>query len=192
MATGDEPLAAEPAQAREPDAPPAAAGPGDGIMALTEGLERLTVKVEELGRLGQRDADLVDRLHAENQKLRAGELTQAMAPFVRDVMRVHDDIVRLERGNDEADPASGDLSLVRRQLLGVLSRAGLERFDIAGGTAFDPSRHQGVGVVDTQDADADAVVAAMIRCGFAWADGRVLRPAEVTVQRFRPAETTST
>ncbi len=159
----------------------------DEVASIREAVDRLAARVDELARLGARNAELVDRLHAENQKLRGGELSQAMAPFMRDVIRMHDVVVRLD-GGDDATPGPSDLALMRPQLLEVLSRAGVDAFAVGRGEPFDASRHQGVGVVEATGEDAaPGTVASVLRCGFAWSDGRVLRPAEVTVYRSRAA-----
>jgi molecular chaperone GrpE len=156
-------------------APPA--GPDPAVIDRLDGLGR---RLDELARLGAHQRELVDELHADNQKLRAGELFQAQAPLLRDLVRLHDDVERLEAA---AGDGAADLALVRQQLLQVLDRAGVRRYEVMAGDPFDGSRHQGVRSVPATDGAADRTVATMVRCGFERDDGRVLRPADVEVHR---------
>src|SRR5947209_9477437 len=67
----------------------------DAIERLTDALGALDERLAESQRLLAHQTELADRLHAENQRLRAGELRAAQLPLVRDLMRMHDDIGRL-------------------------------------------------------------------------------------------------
>lgn len=160
----------------------------EAVEGLDERLGTLGDRVDELARLGTRTADMNDALYAENQRLRGGELAQAVAPLVRDLVRLHDQVVLLD---GQAAPASGAaggqsaLGDVRVQLLEILSRNGVERFDVASGAPFDAARHQGVASSPTVNQGADRTVVRQIRCGFTHPDGRLLRPADVEVYRYR-------
>jgi molecular chaperone GrpE len=163
-----------------PPAPPLPAPPPGPDPVVIGRLDDLGRRLDELTRLGAHQRVLVDELHADNQKLRAGELFQAQAPLLRDLVRLHDDVERLEAAGGDSAP---DLALVRQQLLQVLDRAGVRRYEVAAGEPFDGSRHQGVRSVPATDGAADRTVASMVRCGFERDDGRVLRPADVEVHR---------
>lgn len=164
------------APAPQEPAPDLAALLGSAMAHMDERFATLDVRVAEVARLGARDRDLVDRLHAENQTLRAGELHQAQAPLLRDLIRLHDDLERLEAASEDGE----DLALVRGQLVAVLARAGADRFSPGEGDAFDAAQHQGRGAVPTEDAARDKRVARLVRSGFR-REGRVIRPAEVEV-----------
>jgi len=62
-----------------------------------------------------------DKLHGENQRLRAGELRGAMLPLVRDLLRLHDDIGRIADATEQVE----DLELMQISLLDALSRNGI-------------------------------------------------------------------
>lgn len=164
----------------EPPAPDLAALLDASVARLDARLETVETRVAELARLGGRDRDLVDRLHADNQTLRAGELDQAQAPLLRDLIRLHDDLERL--GSAAAD--GGDLGIVHSQLVAVLARAGVDRFTPADGEPFDAAQHQGRGTVPTDDPAKARRIARVARAGFR-RGGKTIRAAEVEV--FAPA-----
>jgi hypothetical protein len=90
---------------------PRAAGSGD----LVEELAAVGRRLDELARLRRHDVELVDRLHEENGKLRQGELTEAMGPLLRGLIRLHDQMSSL--GGDDPQSVAG---ILRKQLLQVL------------------------------------------------------------------------
>jgi molecular chaperone GrpE (heat shock protein) len=154
---------------------------GDQDIALV--LANLDSRFEESQRLLGRQVDLVDRLHAENQRLRSGELRAATLPLIRDLLRLHDDIGRLANAG-ETD-ASQDLKVVQISLLDSLARAGVLDYTPAVGESFDPKLHSATGVVATEDEASDRTIAEVIRIGFHWEDGQVLRAADATVFKYR-------
>ncbi len=154
---------------------------GDQDIALV--LANLDSRFEESQRLLGRQVDLVDRLHAENQRLRSGELRAATLPLIRDLLRLHDDIGRLANAG-ETD-ASQDLKVVQISLLDSLARAGVLDYTPAVGESFDPKLHSATGVVATEDEASDRTIAEVIRIGFRWEDGQVLRAADATVFKYR-------
>jgi molecular chaperone GrpE len=82
----------------------------------------------------------------------------------------------------DADPRSivEGVRTLREQALAVVSGLGYQREDEAG-VPFDPTRHEVVGVVDSDGTDtAPGSVAAVVRPGYG-APGHQLRPAAVTV-----------
>ena len=90
---------------------------------------------------------------------------------------------------DRSIAAGGDkgvvegVRLVRSQLMGVLHKYGLERFDVLG-DPFDPRRHDAMSVVDTPSAALDGVVIDQWEPGYRIGD-KLLRPARVVVGRHR-------
>lgn len=177
------------------DAPPPAehdapvediAGPDSELAAA---LASLDGRVAESQRLLGRQSDLVDRLHAENQALRTGELRSAQAPLVRDLLRLHDDVGRMREALGEQN---GDLLLVEQSLLEILERNGVEPFTPERGEPFDAQLHAAVGVEPTDDEALDRTVSGVLRQGFRWDCGDLIRVAEVRAHRFRdPANSAS-
>lgn len=152
----------------------------DGRVAELAGVEG---RLAESQRLLVRQSELADKLHAENQRLRAGELRGAMLPLVRDLLRLHDDIGRIageaERGED--------LELMQTSLLDALARNGVIAVCPEMGAQFDPKRHSAAGVIATDDASLDRSISEVIRLGFQWEDGQAIRVAEVRVYKHTPA-----
>jgi molecular chaperone GrpE (heat shock protein) len=148
--------------------------------ALTEAVEALGVRVAELSRLRDRDAALVERLHADNTALRTGEIVAAMAPLMAGLLRLHDQMASLAAG----DPDS-DAGMLRNQLVQLLdTAAGVTAYAPAVGEPFDASRHSGAGRVPTADPGLDGTVHRVVKPGFARLDGSLVRVAEVEVNRF--------
>jgi molecular chaperone GrpE (heat shock protein) len=161
-------------EAGPPTPPPLSGDPAEQLAALAR-------RVDELTRLRRHDVELVDRLHEENGKLRQGELTEAMGPLLRGLIRLHDQMTSL--GADDPQSVAG---ILRQQLLQVLDIAADVRPYIAvPGSPFDPARHLALRGVGTDDAARDRTVARGVRPGFVRGTSTVLRPAEAEVYRHR-------
>ncbi|WP_250281143.1 nucleotide exchange factor GrpE [Frankia sp. CiP1_Cm_nod2] len=152
---------------------------GPAATAVAGRLDELARRLEELARLRRHDADLVDRLHAENTRLRAGELTEAMSPLLRGLMRLHDQMTSL--GADDGQSVAG---ILRTQLLQIMDVAvDVRPYTAVVGMPFDPARHVGVRRIGTDDAKRDRTIARTVRPGFVRGESIVVRPAEVEVFR---------
>ncbi len=183
---GAEPELGEPASA--------IATPGEGpeqgatmaeapeLGALAASLASLDERLQESQRLLARQSDLVDKLHAENQRLRAGELRAATLPLMRDLLRLHDDIGRLGGDGERRQ----DLEVVQISLLDALARNGITTFQPAVGEQFDPKQHSAAGVRETEDVNLDRSISDVIRVGFHWEDGQSIRVADVRVYKHTP------
>lgn len=145
---------------------------------VASGNARIQRSLDELVRLTRRADDHVAELHAENQRLRAGELAQATLPMVRDLVRLHDEVARLAEASHPE--AKADIELIGTRLLDTLARWGLTPFAPAVGDSLDATKHQGVGRVPSADGEPGAI-ATVRRPGFAHDDGRTFRAAEVEV-----------
>jgi molecular chaperone GrpE (heat shock protein) len=165
-----------PALAEEP-APPAPSGLEDAVASLND-------RLEESQRLLSRQSDLVDRLHTENQELRAGELRNAQLPLIRDLVRLHDDVGRMR---DAAGEHDDDLRVVQESLLDTLARNGVEAYAPDRGEAFDPRLHAAAGTEPTAEESLDKTVIETVRRGFRWDSGDAIRVAEVRAYRYRDA-----
>ena len=118
----------------------------------------------------------------DNYRKRAGReadrrVDEARERLLRDFLEAIDSLERAIA----MDPALADgLAAVLGQLEAILARHGVQRFG-APGERFDPERHQAIAVRATDEAP-DQTVLEVTRSGYAL-DGRVLRPAEVSVAR---------
>jgi molecular chaperone GrpE (heat shock protein) len=151
--------------------------------AVLDDLAVLPSQLSELARLRSRDVDLVDRLHADVTRLRAGEVAAATAPLVLAMLNLHDQMVRL----GALENVAGDAALLRTQLLQALEvTTGVMPYSPEIGEPFDSSRHSGVRRTVTHDAGLDNTVSAVRRLGFQRQDATVLRAADVEVDRYSP------
>lgn len=144
-------------------------------------LDKLDSRLGESQRLLGRQTELTEKLHSENQSLRAGELQSAQMPLVRDVIRLSDD---LERMRSVAAESAVDLALVHESLLDLLTRNGVQVFAPEQGEPFDARLHTVAGREPTDDEKLDRSVAEVVRRGFRWESGEVIRVAEVRAYRF--------
>lgn len=176
-----EPEDAEPATAGEPVLEEENGAPEEPAGEETESvLDRLDTRLAEAQRLLARQTDLTQKLHAENQSLRAGELRGAQMPLVRDLIRLSDD---LERMRAVATESADDLTVLHESLLDVLARNGVEAFGAERGEPFDSRAHSVAGVETTEDERLDKTVAEVVRRGFRWSSGEVIRVVEVRAYR---------
>ncbi|WP_045876175.1 hypothetical protein [Pseudofrankia sp. DC12] len=152
-----------------------------GAGGLAEELATVARRLDELARLRRHDVELVDRLHEENGKLRQGELTEAMGPLLRGLIRLHDQMSSL--GADDPQSVAGILC---KQLLQVLDiSADVRPYIAVPGSPFDPTRHLALRGVGTDDPARDRTIARGVRPGFVRGSSTVLRPAEAEVYRHR-------
>jgi molecular chaperone GrpE (heat shock protein) len=166
--------------AEPPVTPPEAPDP------VVEALARIEDRLAESRRLIERQAEIAANLHAENQRLRAGELRQAQSALIVSVLRVFDDIGQMAL-TAKLPESREDLGMAAEALADALARNGIERANVEIGAAFDARAHKIAAIEETTDAAADRTVARVVRLGFAWADGTVIRIPDVAVLRHTPA-----
>ena len=110
------------------------------------------------------------------------ELSDAVAAdVIRDLIPVVDDLERALAAATDADEAlRSGVELIRRQLLEVMRRRGVEPFDSVG-EQFDPAWHEAL-ASEPAEGRADGEVTAEIRRGYRLGT-RLLRPALVKVAK---------
>jgi molecular chaperone GrpE len=143
----------------------------------------------ELDELRERNAELEDRYKRaladlDNYRKRSvrdidRRVAENRESLVRDWLDAVDAVERAVRMAPENPMAEG-LRSVLDQMEAILERQGAERIG-RGGEQFDPTRHEAVGVRETDEVP-DRTVLEVVRSGFAMGD-RVVRPAEVIVSR---------
>jgi molecular chaperone GrpE len=84
--------------------------------------------------------------------------------------------IALSHGHQELEPVYG-------QLLSALKSAGLEEMNPLG-ESFDPSVHEAVGMMPTENKDEDDKVLEVMQKGYALS-GKVVRPAKVRVGEYK-------
>lgn len=143
-------------------------------------------RADELAIVARKQSEMADELHAENARLRQGEIREATAPIIRGLSRLSDDMARLRLAACEpgAELGLADLRHLEQRVLELLHDAGVTPLHPAAGDAFDVHLHEAAGTVETEDPLQDRTIVAVRRPGLIRDDGRVLRPATVLVHRF--------
>lgn len=193
--------AQEQSQAAQPPQPPAAeqeAGAGAQEETQQEGAAgesetaRLTTELEQAQALAEENYDKFVRLRAEMenykkrmQKERAEESKYAELPLLRDLAGILDNLERAAEHarNNPVEGTDGILSgveMVAKQLNETFERHGMKRIQSMG-EAFDPTRHEAMGLVETDDVPENQVVEEY-QAGYFLHD-RVVKPAMVTVSK---------
>ena len=153
---------------------------GDLLQARLEEAQR---EVEQFRTLLQRvKADSLNykrRVEEEREELQR----QANSNLVLRLLPVMDDFERALRHIPRDDAISAWLAgveLVGRNMTSVLESFGVTRID-AIDAQFDPAEHESVSI-EVSDSREEGTVLSVIREGYKF-NGRVLRPAQVTVSR---------
>jgi molecular chaperone GrpE len=144
----------------------------------------------ELARLkGERDM-LVDRMARmqadfDNARKRAQREQQefrdyALTDFIRTLLPILDSFDRAIVAGGSGDDLRKGVELINRQLHDALGKLGVEAVP-AKGTPFDPTVHEALGMVETNEV-ADNHVADELQRGYKL-KGRLLRPAMVQVAK---------
>jgi molecular chaperone GrpE len=136
--------------------------------------------------------DALLRLQAEFEnfkkrmlKEQADQLKYAQLPLLRDLAQAMDNLeralahIRTQPGA-EGKALAGGIELVAKQLGDTFERFGMVRVKTAG-VAFDPTRHEAVSVVETDQAPENQVLQEF-QAGYVLHD-RVVRPAMVSVSK---------
>jgi len=161
---------------------------------VLERLGHIEDQLAEHERLSEQRANIIDRLHEENQRLKQGELTQALAPIYRDLIRLYDDLSKSARTYSAQDSSQGSIQardpghewrFYAETVLDFLYRYGVNMIDIEQGAPFDGKRHRAVETMPTSDPEMNRRVHNIVRPGFQ-TDMRLVRPADVCVLQYVP------
>ncbi len=142
----------------------------------------LDARVEQLTEaLARSQAEMVNqerRMEREMDKTRKFALERVMRDFVP-VLDSLDQAMESVGDGDDSSAVEG-LALTRKLALKVLEAHGLETIDPTG-KPFDPSWHEAMTAVPSEDAEPDSVIE-VLQKGYAL-HGRLLRPARVVVAK---------
>jgi molecular chaperone GrpE (heat shock protein) len=130
---------------------------------------------------------VIDRLHEENQRLRAGEARELLRPVLADLRRLRDDLLRQARSLPETISSANAAVLLESYADSaalILERYGVTPVRPALPVSFDPRRHRAAGVTETSDPELAGTVALILSDGYETADtGATVAPASVIVYR---------
>ena len=130
---------------------------------------------------------ILDRLHAENERLRRGESEQILLPLFRDLIKLSDDWTAMATSWDAKETATpADVATRCRDVADdaglILARHGVEPLSPTVGTAIDRKQHRIVATVAAEKPELDNTVAEVRRIGYVYG-GKVLKFAEVVVAK---------
>jgi molecular chaperone GrpE len=169
-----------------------AGGSADGALGMIKelhaSLRELTSQLAREHDRAQARETVIDRLHAEVERLRAGEVRILLRPAVTDLRRLRDDLATQARSVPEGMTRGEVAALLESyadSVALILERCGVVPVrPVAQETRFEPHQQQVVGVVGTGHADLDGIVADVVSDGYAEADtGRPVAPARVMVYK---------
>jgi len=153
----------------------------DHVDELTKKLESADRRADEVAAIVRHQREMVGELHNENSTLRKGEIREAIAPLIRGLVRLSDDLTRMQTGEDEP---SADLTFLHARVAELLHDCGILPECPEPGASFDPRMHRCTGSATTDDMSADRTIAELRRTGLRRDDGHMLRPADVVVYRY--------
>jgi molecular chaperone GrpE len=176
-----------------------ASEPLPGADSAASEAERVAALVEQLAREAADNKDKLLRSLAEMENMRrrtdrqvADAREYGITAFARDVLAVADNMNRALSAIDPQLRATADaglksllegVELTERELLKVLEKHGVKKFEPAG-EKFDPNLHQAMYEVPDPSLP-NGTVAQVVQAGYMIGD-RVLRPALVGVAKARP------
>jgi molecular chaperone GrpE (heat shock protein) len=131
-----------------------------------------------------------DTLYEELKQYKEDALFQAEKPLLLDLLLFYDSMLWFhksleERGGDAEAQVEGFQYLLD-ELIEVLYRRDVHPTEAA--DFFDKSKHKAVKVVDVEERDGDQRIAQVLKRGF-HRGGKVLRPEEVVIQRWKGGKT---
>ena len=112
------------------------------------------------------------------------DIDRARREIIADLLEVLDNLDRALDANAAGAPPEALLQgvqLVHRQFLSKLESLGVRRID-AEGRPFDPTLHEAVSAVPTEDGSQEGLIVGVVRHGYRIHDD-VLRPAAVAVAK---------
>jgi len=186
--TTEEPAAEAAATQRESSEQAEDLPPLDELGALQAQLGALHSELEALRSERESLQDRHLRLAAEYDNYRKRNAREweemrkrAAAEVLRQVLDVADNLERaLQVQPDDTEGLQKGVELIHQQLLAFLGRCGIERMEVKG-SPFDPTRHDAVLLVDSEEVESQHVVD-VVQSGYTL-HGEVLRPARVAVSR---------
>lgn len=132
--------------------------------------------------------EILDRLHAENERLRRGEVEQLLQPVFRDLLKLSDDWTAMAaswESKDAATPAdvANKCRNVAEDAKLILERYGVDSFAPDIGATIERRQHRVVGKIPAESSETDNTVAEVRRPGYVYGE-KVIRFAEVIAAAY--------
>ena len=126
--------------------------------------------------------DAFNRLYGELDELKKNKAFEDIRPLYIDLILLYD---RINESNNDNDCKNCELlDSIKEELIEILSRRNIELIPQNNEPFFDPTLQRIVNTVPVEILELDGKVITILRCGFTF-KGRVLRPQEVVVGKYR-------
>jgi len=158
------------------------------LTALEAGLTEMARQLASESARALARERVIDRQHAEIERLRGIERAGQLRPVVTDLCRLRNGLIR-QAGTVPAEMTGPQVATLLESFAATVQET-LERCGVAilpqeAGAAFAPSRQQVASVVEINDPERDGTVAEVVQDGYAEiAGGQVVVPARVKVHRY--------
>ncbi|MFW6639140.1 nucleotide exchange factor GrpE [Nocardiopsis algeriensis] len=188
-----EPVEESAAPGSRPDGHPAPPLPPDLRLASLEAhMAALGTHLAALDERARHREAVIDRLHAENQELRAGDRRALLDPVISDLIRLYEQLSReadglRDRGEQRLAALLGSLA---DDALLALERVGVEPVEAGVGDPFRADLHRPLSTVGDPDPARSGTIARVVSPGFRdTATGRVRRRVQAHFYRHvEPAQ----
>ena len=152
-------------------------------------LDTIEAQLTEFHRRSAHRESVIDQLHEENQRLRAGMGRLILEPVVTDLIRLYDQLVREVRRLEAEGQDSRLIWSFAEDVVQILERCGIEVFSAEPGVAFDRDRHRALAAVGCDEESRHNTVAEVVAVGFLERDtGRIRRPVQARVHQYSPSQ----
>lgn len=179
----DTPDANEPVEAEEPMTTEA-----DSKTSDSEQLRLLVGQISLLNERASHRESVIDRLHADNDRLREGLDRKLIEPIVASLIRLLGHMEAEQSRCVDAEETGIPLNMAQGflwEVEDILDSCGVRRFTPLEGDAVEPDRHRVQERRSTQDPDQHNTVVTILTDGFAEQAGdRIYQPAAVAVARY--------
>lgn len=174
-----EPAVTDPAPSPEPAAEPAAPTQASASARVCDDVSGGSWTWKARFQRLQADFDNYRRRQREDAEV---ERQRARAAVIKPWLEVLDSVDRALDTDAEGDdnPWRDGLLAIQRQMQQLLSREGVTAM-ASDGVSFDPHRFEAIATVPAANDEASGVVKHTTQTGYEFADGAVLRPAQVVV-----------
>jgi len=163
--------------------------PAEEADELARRLDKIEAQLAEFHRRSAHRESVIDRLHEENQRLRAGIARIVLEPVVADLIRLYDQLGREVRRLEADGQDPHLLWSFAEDVVQILDRCGIEVFSAEPGDRFERDRHRPLAVVACDDESAHNTVAEVVAVGFLERDtGRIRRPVQARVRQYSPSQ----
>jgi molecular chaperone GrpE len=159
----------------------------ESVIALHAVVETLASQVAREHDRAKARETVIDRLHEETERLRAGEAREWIRPVLADLWRLRGDLLGQARSVPET-MTSGNVAVLLESyadsVMMILERYGIVAVRPEPRMPFDPRRHCATGTVAVSERQLDGLIATVLTDGYEDAHtGATIVSARVTVYR---------